>query len=126
MRNKLSELGFELGLLYAEDGFDLVNDWCVLHFKTYGADGGLVDIRPLNENEFGGKRLQALFDALASNGMRRRTLILKEGFLVRGSEEAVDSLKIEARRNAILSALEIFMQAMEYRFELLNEVKDKE
>lgn len=124
MRNTLRELGFELGLLYAGDGFDLVNDWCVLHFRVYGGEGGLVDIRPLNENEFGGKRLQTLFDALASNGMRRRTLILKEGFLVKGSEEAVDTLRIEARRNAILSAMEIFMQTMEYRFELLNEIKD--
>ena len=124
MRNKLSERGFELGLLYRGEGFELVNDWCLLHFKIYGNEGGEVYIRPLHENEFGGERLQALFDALASNGMRRRTLILKEGFLVRGSEEAVDMLKIEARRSAIINALEIFMTAMEYRFELLNEIKD--
>lgn len=124
MRNKLSEMGFELGLLYRGEGFELVNDWCLLQFKIYGNEGGEVYISPLHENEFGGERLQALFDALASNGMRRRTLILKEGFLVRGSEEAVDMLKIEARRSAIINALEIFMTAMEYRFELLNEIKD--
>lgn len=126
MRNKLSELGFELGLLYAEDGFELVNDWCLLHFKIYGNEGGSVYIRPLHENEFGGERLQALFDALASNGMRRRTLILKEGFLVKGEDSASETLCLEARRSAIINALEIFMTAMEYRFELLNEVKDKE